>query len=227
MELLKSIEKNKKKDILLFADRDGTLIYDDSYFLGKDNYWRDKIKILPKVVEGMKLIDKEFPDQVCRFIITNQPGVAIEDFKRLTIKRAKEITKEIQYILKREGAYFDGYLVCGHVSIEYVESHPEFKFDRKLIERDCNCFKPNTGMIEEAAEKKAVDLNKAKVYVIGDRESDILTALKASGTGILVPFENRPEEIEKVKKLKEQHPNKVFIVEDFLEAVKIIVEKEA
>lgn len=215
-----------RKHILLFVDRDGTLIYDDSYFLGKDNYWRNKVKILPKVIEGMKLLDEKFPDQACRFIITNQPGVAIEDFKRLTMKRAREVTKEIQHLLKREGAYFDGYVVCGHVSPEYVKDHPQFKFERKFIEIRCSCFKPNTGMIEEAAGKKGLDPKKTNIYVIGDRESDILTALNANGIGILVPFEGRLEEIPKVKKLKEKHPKNVFIVENFLEAIKIVVQKE-
>ena len=81
-------------------------------------------------------------------------------------------------------------------------------------------------MIQEAAGKKGLDPKKTNVYVIGDRESDILTALKAKGTGILIPFTNRPGEVEKVKKLKKKHPKNVFIVQNFLEAIKIVIEKE-
>ena len=215
-----------KKHILLCVDRDGTLIYDDSYFLGKDNYWRDKIKIMPKVVEGMRLLDEKFPDQACRFIITNQPGVAIDDFKRLTMKRANEVTREIQHILKRERAYFDGYIICGHVSLDYVKDHPQFKFDKKYIDKMCDCFKPNTGMIQEAMGKKGLDPKKTSLYVVGDRRSDILTALNAGGVGILVPFERRLNAVDRVKELKKKYPKRVFIVKDFLEAIKVIVEKE-
>lgn len=215
-----------KKHILLCVDRDGTIIYDDNYHLGKDNYWRDKIRFLPKIAEGMKLLDKHFPNQACRFIITNQPGVAIADFKRLTMKRAQEVTKEIQHLLKREGAFFDGYIVCGHVSPEYVENHKQYKFERKYVQPECNCFKPNIGMIQEAMGKKGLDPEKTNLYIIGDRESDILTALNASGVGILVPFENRTEDTKKVEKLQKKHPGKVFIVKDFLEAIELIVKRE-
>jgi histidinol-phosphate phosphatase family protein len=225
MQLFKPLKKSRK-NILLFVDRDGTLIYDDNYFLGKDNYWKSKIKILPKVVEGMKLLDDKFPNKACRFIITNQPGVAIKDFKRLTMKRAKEVTKEVQHILKRQGAYFDNFVVCGHVTPMYVAEHKQFKFDKKYIDPMCDCFKPNTGMIEEAAGKKGLDPTKSSVYVIGDRQTDVLTALKAKGTGILIPFENRPGEIEKVKQLKKRFPKQVFIAKDFLEVVKIIISRE-
>jgi histidinol-phosphate phosphatase family protein len=215
-----------KKHILLCVDRDGTLIYDDHYFLGKDNYWRQKVKIMPKVVEGMKLLDEKFPDQACRFIITNQPGVAIENFKRLTLKRAKEVTKEIQNILKSQGAFFDGFVICPHASPEYIKEHPEFKFNRRYLDHKCDCFKPNTGMIEEALGKKKLDPKKTSLYVIGDRESDIQTALNAKGIGILIPFEGRSKDIEHVKKLKKKYPKQVFIAKDFLGAIKCIVDKE-
>lgn len=216
----------KKNNILLCVDRDGTLIYDEDYHLGKDNYWRSKVKFMPKTVEGMKFLDKNFPDCVCRFIITNQPGVAIQDFKRLTIKRANEVSKEIVNIFKREGAYFDGFIVCPHVDLSYVEKHPEHKFDKKYVHKECTCFKPNTGMIEEALEKKKLDKKNTHIYIIGDRENDILTALNAKGVGILVPFENRMGEVEKVKILKKKFPKQVFIAKDFLGAIQCIIDKE-
>ena len=185
-----------KKNILLCVDRDGTLIYDDHYHLGIDNYWRKKIKILPGRIEGMKKFNKNFPD-ACRFIITNQPGVAIKEFKRLTLKRARDVCKEITLIFKRKGAYFDGCIVCPHVTPEYTKKNPQYQFDRKYIDPKCKCFKPNTGMIEEAMEKKGLNPKKTKVYVIGDRESDILTALKSKGIGILVPSKTEWKKFQK------------------------------
>ena len=81
----------------------------------------------------------------------------------------------------------------------------KFETDRGVvayIEKECKCFKPNTGMIEEALTKKKLDKKNTHIYVIGDRENDILTALNAKGVGILVPFEKNLEELEKVKDLK-------------------------
>src|SRR3989344_4258077 len=215
-----------KHNILLCVDRDGTLIYDDNYFLGKDNYWKDKVKILPKTLEGMRLLDKTFPDCVCRFILSNQPGVAIEDFKRLTLKRAQKVCQEVALIFKRKGAFFDGCIICPHVNLEYIKKHPEYKFDKKYIEKECKCFKPNTGMIEEALTKKKLDKKNTHIYVIGDRENDILTALNAKGVGILVPFEKNLEELEKVKDLKNKYPKQVFIAKDFLGAIQCVIDKE-
>ncbi|PIN94470.1 hypothetical protein COU53_03575 [Candidatus Pacearchaeota archaeon CG10_big_fil_rev_8_21_14_0_10_30_48] len=213
-------------NILLCVDRDGTLIYDDHYFLGKDNYWKSKVKILPKIVEGMKLLDKTFPNCICRFILSNQPGVAIQDFKRLTLKRANDVCKEVALIFKRKGAFFDGCIICPHVSLDYVKKHPEYNFDKKYVQKECNCFKPNIGMIEDALAKKKLDKKNTYIYVIGDRESDILTALNAKGVGILVPFEKNLEELEKVKDLKNKYPKQVFIAKDFLGAIQCVIDKE-
>jgi hypothetical protein len=38
--------------------------------------------------------------------------------------------------------------------------------------------------------------------VIGDRAADVQTASEIGGTGILIPFENQPDEDKKVKNLK-------------------------
>jgi len=129
-------------------------------------------------------------------------------------------------MFKRQGAYFDGYIVCPHVTPEYANKNKQYKFDKRFVDPKCNCLKPNTGMVEEAFEKKKLNPKNTNVYVIGDRESDVLTALNSRGVGILVPFKNRIEEIKKVEKLKKKHKNQVFIARDFKGAVKCIIDKE-
>lgn len=62
------------------------------------------------------------------------------------------------------------------------------------------------------------------MYVIGDRATDVQTALNINGVGILVPFENEPGEDEKVKKLEDQ--THIYIARDLLNAAEFIVARE-
>ena len=42
------------KEVLVFIDRDGTIIYDDRYHLGHQKDWKRKIKIMPQAVSAIK-----------------------------------------------------------------------------------------------------------------------------------------------------------------------------
>ena len=59
--------------------------------------------------------------------------------------------------------------------------------------------------------------------MIGDRFSDMLAAKKAKAYAINIPFKNRPEEKNKIRKLKYK---KKYIMKDFLKASKFIIKKE-
>jgi len=89
------------KKILVCVDRDGTLIYDNKYHLGRTDDWKSKIKILPTVIEGLRLL-KTLPD-VTIYIITNQPGVAIREFPLLTLDRAHEVNRYILTEIAKDG----------------------------------------------------------------------------------------------------------------------------
>ncbi|MCH7902926.1 hypothetical protein IIC68_04185 [archaeon] len=56
----------------------------------------------------------------------------------------------------------------------------------------------------------------------GDRVTDVKTGINANGTGILVPFPNKPNEKEKVLKLNSRNK---YIAKDFLDAVMFIKKK--
>ena len=86
--------KNERRAI--FLDRDGTLIYDKKYYFGSQKNWRSLIKILPYVIDGLRLLKKIRNSKI--YIITNQPGVAIKNFPFLTLKRAHEVCR---YVLKQ------------------------------------------------------------------------------------------------------------------------------
>ena len=90
-----------KKQLLIFIDRDGTVLYDikhsPRYYLGRQKDWKAKTRFLKYVVSGLKLLKKSIPEAKI-YLISNQPGIAIKDFPLLTKKRANET---FRYVLKK------------------------------------------------------------------------------------------------------------------------------
>lgn len=205
------------KHVLVFIDRDGTLIYDDKYYLGSQKNWKSKIKFLQGTVQSIKKLRK-IPN-VKIYMITNQTGIAIEGFPQLTIKRAHEVCKYILKLLEKKGAKLEGYFLCEHASPSYVKDHPEFKFKRELV-CNCPCIKPYTGMIKEALHKEGIKPKESKIYVLGDRASDVKTGVNAGGFGILIPFSKEPGQELKFSKIKSK---KKFKAKNFAEAAKFIL----
>ncbi|MFC1478139.1 HAD-IIIA family hydrolase [Candidatus Margulisiibacteriota bacterium] len=213
---------------LICCDRDGTINDDCNFYLGRESNWQEHVSILPGVIEGIRqlnaITDSSF------FIITNQPGVAvtIDSFKQLTEERVKDVNRYINNLLNKEGLKIDGTFYCPYASREYIEKTESrgWRYDPAYIQEDPFDMKPNIGMIKKAAEALEKELSDFEnIYVIGDRESDILAALNAGGKGIWVPS---PEQIrdkhwQKTKKLKDQYPDKVYMAEDFPDAAEWIV----
>jgi len=210
-----------KKKTVICIDRDGVLIYDEKYHLGRTNNWKSKIKVLPHVVEGLKLLNKL--SNVAIYLVTNQPGVAIKDFPLLTFARAHEVCRYVVDLLKKKGGHLDGYFLCAHASPAYAKRRSNYKFDKKLV-CNCSCIKPRFGMVYDALEKEGIKPEQATIYVMGDRATDIQTAINAGGVGVFVPFENEPGQKEKVKEIKQK--SKVYIAKNFLDAVNFIIKKD-
>jgi len=208
------------KKVLIFVDRDGTLIYDKKCYYGSQKNWRSLIKICSGVVLGIKHLRKIPYSRI--YMITNQPGVAIKDLHLLTLKKAHEVSRYILNQLKNKNAKLDGYEVCEHASPSYVKKHKQFTFYKKLV-GNFSCMKPKPGMIEKILKKEKLSRKDVKIYVIGDRASDVKTALNAKGFGILVPFRNESKEKSETRKIKNRN---VFIAKNFLDAAKIIIKKE-
>jgi histidinol-phosphate phosphatase family protein len=210
----------KVKRTIVCIDRDGTLIHDtkEHLFLGQDNEWQNKISLLPYAVEGLRLLNT-IPD-VGIYMITNQAGVAISDFPLLTETRAHEVCSYVQEYLRDAGALLHGYFLCPHATPEYVARNSTFSFYAHLV-HDCHCLKPALGMVFNALKAEGVTPGNAHIYVIGDRASDVQTALNIGGTGILIPFVNEPGEREKVKGLEQQ--SQIHVAENMLAAAEYIV----
>ncbi|MBW6486916.1 MAG: HAD-IIIA family hydrolase [Syntrophobacterales bacterium] len=205
---------------LICIDRDGTIIHDtrDHLFLGKDDDWRSQVRILPHVVEGLKRLNALSSSAI--HMITNQPGVAILDYPLLTEDRAHEVCSHVIETLRKCGVKISGYFLCPHANPVYVERHPEFTYDQNLV-HDCHCMKPSLGMVFNALKANKLTLENVNLYVIGDRATDVQTALSAGGIGILIPFANEPGEDEKVVAFAK--PGRVFIAGNMEEAADFIV----
>ncbi len=208
------------KNILVCIDRDGTINYDDKYYLGHKKNWKDKIKFLPNVIKGLKKLNKELPNTKIYFI-TNQPGIAIKEFKLLNLKKANEVCEFIIKKLTKQKIKIDGYKVCKYASPYYVKKRKEYQFNKKMV-GDYSCIKPKPGMINQILKDLKFKTQNTKIYVLGDRITDVKTGINAGGKGILIPFSNRPEESEKVKEIKSKRK---YIAKNFLDAINYIIKE--
>jgi histidinol-phosphate phosphatase family protein len=216
-----------KQIILVCCDRDGTVVKDENYYLGSADNWKEQIKFLPGVVEGIKKIN-HIP--YSRFVITtNQSGVALsgERFEKLTERRMTEVNEEIVNRLKSKGARIDASFMCPYVDRAYVS-----KVERRgwlvlpeYVKDDAPCLKPRTGMLEEAAEYFNLSLAEIKnKFVVGDRASDVETGLNGNCITILVPSYKTAEldDVQKIRNLEKTHSGRIFIADNFYYAAEVI-----
>ena len=136
-------------------------------------------------------------------VITNQPGIAKGFF---TKEELNEVHKELEtQISNSNGSFFDDIYFCPH--------HPESGFDGEIqhLKVNCQCRKPNPGMILDASIKHNIDLHKS--YLIGDRMSDVNAAISAGVNPILLD-----------KNINKNMKEKSYIlVDNILEAVERIL----
>ena len=174
--------------ILVCIDRDGTINEDNNDFLGKTQDWKAKVKFLPGIIQGIRLLN-QIPNSKI-FIITNQAGVALTDkeFKELTEQRYQEVNEHIVQELAKQGAIIRGVFGCPYIDSKYAEKSKQRgrTVDPKYIIDNHPDLKPNPGMIEKAAKSLGKSLEQCQIYMIGDRLTDVQTGLNAGGIGILV-----------------------------------------
>jgi histidinol-phosphate phosphatase family protein len=119
------------------------------------------------------------------YVVTNQGGIESGYF---TEQDLTDIHQHLVVTLKEEEAEID--------DIEYC---PHFK-------TNCNCRKPQPGMVYKLADRYNVDLSLS--YLIGDRNSDIIAGNRAGCTTI---------------KLGSKYPAADYSVANLLEATQLIL----
>ena len=187
------MEKNRA----VFLDRDGTICEEVGYI---DSI--ERLQLIPRSAEAIRLLNERGFKVV---VVTNQSGVARGFFPESFLE---ELHAELKRRLQEEGAHLDGIYYCPH--------HPDEGKPPYL--RVCDCRKPASGLLLQAARDLALDLSSA--YVIGDHFSDVECAQRVGARGILLLTGHGSQTLAQ-KESWTRLP--AFIAPDLFEAVKWIL----
>lgn len=142
----------------VFVDRDGTILVERHYLADAE-----EVELLPGALEALSMLSRA---GFALVTVTNQSGIArglyTEDAYRTVAARVDEV-------LARGGVVID--------RTEYCPHHPDET-------GPCACRKPATGMHLEAARALGIDL--AASFYVGDKVTDVIPAVELGGQGILV-----------------------------------------
>ncbi|MCP3967768.1 MAG: D-glycero-beta-D-manno-heptose 1,7-bisphosphate 7-phosphatase [Lentisphaerae bacterium] len=174
-----------------FLDRDGVINEEVNYL-----YEPDKVAIISGVTEALKMLKRH---GYLTVVVTNQAGVARGFYEE---KDIHAVHARIEKLLDKDGVGIDAFYFCPH--------HPEF-------DTECECRKPNAGMLLQAAEKFDIDMNES--FLVGDRISDINAARNAGcAEAYLVRTGHGTNEIEN------KDVSGIEIVDDLLHAVRTFID---
>lgn len=147
----------------VFFDRDGTLCKDAHYPSTFEDF-----QPFPDVVLALKQLQAAGFEL---FIVTNQSGVARGYF---SFDTAQVLNQKIIEWFSSQGVHFLDSALCPH--------HPQGTVAQYQV--DCNCRKPQPGMILELAQKYQIDL--AHSYMLGDKDSDVEAGKRAGCQSVLI-----------------------------------------
>lgn len=133
----------------LFADRDGTLIFDKHYLCDPE-----QVELIPGTGNSLYLLRN---NAIKIFIVTNQSGIGRGYF---TEKELAACQKKLEDELRKFGVSVEDTAYCPHGPDE-----------------ECSCRKPNLGMWDYLSAKHG--LNPAECAMIGDKKEDVLFGIKA------------------------------------------------
>jgi D-glycero-D-manno-heptose 1,7-bisphosphate phosphatase len=146
---------NKSRSAV-FLDRDGTLCEEVGYL----NHG-SRLRIFPFAAAAIQKLNQAGLPVI---VVTNQSGVARKYFPESLVHEVHEL---LHTRLHEQGARLDAIYYCPHAAAD-----------------NCDCRKPNLGMLRRAANEHAIDLGRS--FVVGDRHGDIELAHNAGSRSILV-----------------------------------------
>ena len=185
----------------VFLDRDGTINEDVGYISDPDSF-----ELIPGAIAAMQRLRAA---GFCLPLITNQAGVGKG---LMTEAQLVHVLDAFQVLLRAEGTYVDGMYYCPHHPIEGIGAY----------KTDCECRKPGTGMLTEAARDHDIDLRRS--YMIGDHWSDAEAGLRAGCRVVLLRTGHGPQEIARLT--SEQHRRVDYIADDLAEASDWVLAQE-
>jgi D-glycero-D-manno-heptose 1,7-bisphosphate phosphatase len=182
----------------IFLDRDGTLNHEVGYV----NHL-SRFRLYAYAVDAVRLINRS---SYLAVLVTNQAGVARGYFPESLVK---EVHQSLVRSLEAGGAHLDGLYYCPH--------HPSA--GQPPYRCDCDCRKPRTGLLKQAAADLGIDLGRS--WMVGDRPGDIELAHRAGLRGVMVRSGYGRGELEHHAAGSKHEP--AFVAEHVLEAVQRIL----
>jgi D-glycero-D-manno-heptose 1,7-bisphosphate phosphatase len=147
----------------VFLDRDGTVIDEVGYLCDLK-----QVRLIPGAAAAIKRLNEAGLKVV---LVTNQSGIARGYFTEAFVRETHDLLGKM---LRIEGARLDGIYYCPH--------HP--KAGQSSYTTACDCRKPGTGMLEQAARELDIDIKGS--FVVGDKWSDVELGQRAGAHSILV-----------------------------------------
>lgn len=179
----------------VFLDRDGTINEQVGYVNDESRFY-----LLPGVTKAIRRLNKL---NIPVIIVTNQAGAARGYFP---VELVDLVHKKMAALLQKDGAHIDALYYCPHLKGGKI----------KDFDKECNCRKPKTGMLLQAAEEHNIDLSSS--YMVGDRMGDVKFAQSENVKGILVLTGYGRGELGFIKGTKPDH-----VAENLMEAVEWIL----
>lgn len=143
----------------VFLDRDGVIIMER----GDYNYLPSHVIMVPGIVEALQVLKKK---GFIFIIITNQGGIVKGLY---THRHVQKVNFFIEQHLQEHG-----------IAIKDIFYDPHHDTEGKSLGR-----KPDSLMLEKAM--ALYDIDPAKSYFIGDKETDRMAAEKAGVNPVLIP----------------------------------------
>lgn len=148
----------------VFLDRDGVINVDHGYVHDEHDF-----EFIDGVFEATKKLQQM---GYLLVLVTNQSGIARGLFSE---ERFLSLTQWMDWNFADHDVVLDGIYYCPH--------HAEYGVGE--YKQDCNCRKPNPGMLLDARDFLKIDM--ANSVMVGDKAEDMLAAAAAGvGTKILV-----------------------------------------
>ncbi|MBQ7567074.1 MAG: HAD-IIIA family hydrolase [Oscillospiraceae bacterium] len=157
----------KQKQQAVFLDRDGTVNEYVGFLTNISDF-----RLLPGAAKAIASLNAS---RYLTIVATNQPVIARGE---VTFAELEAIHKKMETALGREGAYLDDIFFCPH------HPHSGYVGEVKALKIDCECRKPKTGMLLQAAEKYNIDLRRS--WYVGDTTVDVQTGINAGMRTILL-----------------------------------------
>jgi D-glycero-D-manno-heptose 1,7-bisphosphate phosphatase len=176
------IEKFQQYRPAVFIDRDGTL--------NKLNGFITKFEQLDIFEDVPYFISEINKIGFWLIVVTNQPSIARGE---LSTEMLDSFHAKIESDVSKVGAIIDEFYFCPH--------HPESGHAGEItsLKIDCNCRKPNTGLIDQAMQDFQIDISKS--WMIGDTWRDFELARKRNLKFIQI-YQNENDRIKNIDSAK-------------------------